>query len=193
MSECQLLEEGDRAHFMTRRFDRLGGGEKVHAQTLCAIAGLDFRLIGAHDYAQLFMTIDRLHLGHEARRQAYLRMVFNVAAANCDDHTKNFSFLLPKDGSWRLSPAYDITHAYAPTSQWTRQHLMSVNGRSVGITRADLLEVADRFQVPAAADSTHHVLAAVAEWAGLATENGVPEGTIRSVSADIELWSAPLR
>jgi serine/threonine-protein kinase HipA len=193
MSECQLLEEGDRAHFMTRRFDRLGGGEKVHAQTLCAIAGLDFMLIGAHDYAQLFMTIDRLRLDHEARRQAYLRMVFNVAAANCDDHTKNFSFLLAKEGGWRLSPAYDVTHAYAPTSQWTGQHLMSVNGRSAGITRADLVEVADRFRVPAAAASIDHVLAAVAQWAGLAADNGVPLATIRSISVDIDLWSAPLR
>src|ERR1022692_3587697 len=152
MTECRLLEEERRAHFMTRRFDRLGSGEKIHSHTLCAMAGLDFRLIGAHDYAQLFMTIDRLHLHHEARRQAFLRMAFNVAAANCDDHTKNFSFLLPKQGGWRLSPAYDVTHAYAPTSQWTAQHLMSVNGRFAGITRADLVEVADRFQVPAAAD-----------------------------------------
>jgi serine/threonine-protein kinase HipA len=157
------------------------------------MAGLDFRLIGAHDYAQLFMTIDRLHLHHEARRQAFLRMVFNVAAANCDDHTKNFSFLLPKEGAWRFSPAYDVTHAYASTSQWTGQHLMSVNGRFAGITRADLVEVADRFQVPAAADSIDHVLAAVAQWAGLAADNGVPVATIRSISADIDLWSAPLR
>jgi serine/threonine-protein kinase HipA len=193
MTECRLLEEERRAHFMTRRFDRLGSGEKIHSHTLCAMAGLDFRLIGAHDYAQLFMTIDRLHLHHEARRQAFLRMAFNVAAANCDDHTKNFSFLLPKQGGWRLSPAYDVTHAYAPTSQWTAQHLMSVNGRFAGITRADLVEVADRFQVPAAADGIDHVLAAVAQWAGLAADNGVPVATIRSISADIDLSSAPLR
>jgi serine/threonine-protein kinase HipA len=193
MTECRLLEEGGRAHFMTRRFDRSGAGEKVHAQTLCAMAGLDFMLIGAHDYAELFMTIDRLQLGHQARRQAFRRMVFNVATANCDDHTKNFSFLLAEEGKWRISPAYDITHAYAPTSPWTSRRLMSVNGRFAGINRDDLMQVADRFQVPAAGESIDDVLAAVAEWPALAAVNGIPAGTIASISADVKQWSAPLR
>ena len=148
MMECRLLEEGGRAHFMTRRFDRVPGGGKVHTQTLCSMAHLDFRQIGANDYAQLFLHIEQLGLGPEARAEAFRRMVFNVAGANCDDHTKNFSFLLPEGGRWRLSPAYDVTHAHAPASQWTRQHLMAVNGRTRGIMRADIREVGDRFSVP---------------------------------------------
>ena len=130
MMECRLLEEGGRAHFMTRRFDRVDDGHKVHTQTLCALAHLDFRQIGAHDYAQLLLCIEQLGLGPEARAEAFRRMAFNVAAANCDDHTKNFSFVLPEGGRWALSPAYDVTHAHAPDSRWTRQHLMAVNGRT---------------------------------------------------------------
>jgi len=79
MTECRLLEEGGRAHFMTRRFDRGPGGDKVHAQTLCAMAHLDFRQIGAHDYAQLFLHIEQLGLGPQTRAEAFRRMVFNVA------------------------------------------------------------------------------------------------------------------
>src|SRR6202034_97097 len=90
MTACRLLHEGGRAHFMTRRFDRLEDGRRVHAQSLCALGHLDFRLVGAHDYAQLFDIVDRLDLGPEAVAESFRRMVFNVAAANCDDHTKNF-------------------------------------------------------------------------------------------------------
>jgi serine/threonine-protein kinase HipA len=193
MTPCRLIEEGGRAHFMTRRFDRSTDGEKVHAQTLCAIGHLDFRQIGAHDYAQLFLQIDQLDLGPDARAEAFRRMVFNVAAANCDDHTKNISFLLPEGGRWRLSPAYDVTHAHAPQSRWTRQHLMAVNGRATGITRADVNQVGDRFGVPGTSEIVEQVLTTVARWRTFAERAGVPEPTADEVAAHIASWSSPLR
>ena len=193
MTECRLLEEGQRAHFMTRRFDRTPDAGKVHVQTLCAMAHLDFRQIGAHDYAQLFLHVEQLGLGPEARAEAFRRMVFNVAAANCDDHTKNFSFLLPKGGRWQLSPAYDITHAHAPESKWTRQHLMAVNGRTTGITRADVREVGDRFSVPSASGIVEDVLEAVAKWPSFADEAGIPKPTAEHVAHDIGAHSSLLR
>jgi serine/threonine-protein kinase HipA len=193
MTDCRLLEEGGRAHFMTRRFDRQADGRKVHAQTLCAMSHLDFRQIGAHDYSQLFLLLDQLELGPETRAEVFRRMTFNVAAAICDDHTKNFTFLLPEVEAWRLSPAYDVTHAYAPDSKWTRQHLMAVNGRFVGISRADVMKVGDRFAVPGASHILEQVLEAVAKWRTFADEARVPEATTEHVAADIDLWSAPLR
>lgn len=193
MAACRLLEEGGRAHFMARRFDRTPDGDKVHAQTLCALGQLDFRRIGAHDYAQLFLQIEQLGSGPDTRAEAFRRMVFNVAAANCDDHTKNFSFLLARDGEWALSPAYDVTHAHSPTSDWTRQHLMSVNGRSTGITKADVAEVGDRFAVPDATAIAAQVLEVVRQWPSFAGEAGVPQATTDQVALDIETWSAPLR
>lgn len=193
MNECRLIEEGGRAHFMTRRFDRNAVGDKVHIQTLCALGQLDFRQIGVHDYAQLFLQIEQLGLGPDTRAEAFRRMVFNVAAANCDDHTKNFTFLLPRDGEWAMSPAYDITHAHAPSSKWTRQHLMSVNGHSSGITRADVAEVGDRFGVPGASNIIGQVLEAVSRWSAFAADAGVPKETAEQIALDIELWSTPLR
>lgn len=193
MTQSQLLEEGGRAHFMTRRFDRVPGGDKIHSQTLCAMAHLDFRQIGTHDYAQLFLSIEQLGLGPQTRAEAFRRMVFNVAAANCDDHTKNFSFLLEKGGQWRLSPAYDITHAHSPSSRWTRQHLMSVNGHATGITRADVREVGDRFVVPGTSDIVAQVFDAVDDWPTFAAEAGVPEVTTEHIAGDIKFWSSPLR
>jgi serine/threonine-protein kinase HipA len=193
MSECRLLEEGGRAHFMTKRFDRQADGSKVHAQSLCALGHLDFRLIGAHDYAQLFEHVDMLGLGPEVRAEVFRRMVFNVAAANCDDHTKNFSFILREGGAWELAPAYDVTHAHSPDSVWTRQHLMAVNGRTTGITLADVSAVGDRFGVPEWSRSVEQVLDAVAGWPRAARDAGVSAAAIDRVAEHIRLWSTPLR
>ena len=193
MMECRLFEEGGRAHFMTRRFDRTATGARIHTQTLCAMAHLDFRQIGAHDYAQMFLHMERLGLGPRERAQAYRRMVFNVAAANCDDHTKNVSFVLAEGGQWKLSPAYDVTHAHAPDSRWTRQHLTAVNGHTTAITRADLRTVGDRFEVPGASDLVDQVLDSVSKWRTFAADAGVPESTAAHIADDINTWSAPLR
>jgi serine/threonine-protein kinase HipA len=193
MTDCRLLHEGGRAHFMTRRFDRPPDGTKIHAQTLCALGHLDFRLIGAHDYAQLFDLADRLGLGPDTRAEIYRRMVFNVAAANCDDHTKNFSFLLAEGGDWVLSPAYDVTHAHHPTSRWTAQHLMSVNGQFTGITADDLAIVGDRFEVPAARSIVGLVLDAVDSWTEHADAADVGPAARAEVAANISSMSARLR
>jgi serine/threonine-protein kinase HipA len=181
MTECRLLEENGRAHFMTKRFDRVvdavGDTRKVHSVTLCGLAALDFRQRGTHDYSQYFLAIDALGLGADAREQAFRRMVFNVLAANCDDHTKNLSFVLDPGTSdgWQLSPAYDVTHAYNPHGEWTYQHLMSVNGRFAGITRDDLLAVADRYEVPGAERAIRDVQSAVANWTDFARAAGLSD------------------
>lgn len=186
MSECALIEEGGRAHFVTRRFDR-DGNHKLHMQTLCAIAHVDFNQRATHDYAQLMMVVDALGLGDEARRQAFKRVAFNVMAANCDDHAKNISFLLRTGGRWELAPAYDLTHAFNPRGAWTYQHLMSVEGKFSGITRADLLRFADRFDVPGARHLLDEVRDGVSTWPACAAEAGIPADEIARVGADLTL------
>ncbi len=167
MSPCRLLEEGGRAHFMTQRFDR-DGNRKHHMQTLCAMAHMDYKQKASHDYSQLFMTISRLHLGYEAREEAYRRMAFNIMAANCDDHAKNFSFLLREGGDWELAPAYDVTHAHNPNGEWTHQHLMAVNGKFLNIARHDLLTLAERFAIGTGEKVLKQVGEAVSAWSAFA-------------------------
>jgi len=180
MSPCRLLEEGGRAHFMTRRFDR-DGNAKHHVQTLCGLAHLDYRQKATHDYGQLFLVVQRLQLGYSALEEAFRRMAFNVMAANCDDHTKNVSFLLREGGNWELAPAYDVTHAHNPAGEWTSQHLMAVNGKFAGITRADLLEVANRFGIGTAAKVLKRVGEAVAAWPDFAAQAGVAAQEVRRI------------
>lgn len=172
MSPCRLLEENGRAHFMTQRFDR-DGNRKHHLQTLCAMANLDYKQKASHDYNQLFQTISSLRLGYAAMEEAFRRMAFNVMAANCDDHTKNVSFLLREGENWALAPAYDMTHAHNPAGEWTNQHLMAVNGKFQGISRADLLAVADRFGIGTANKVLQKVAEAVAAWPDFAAKAGV--------------------
>ncbi len=172
MSPCRLLEENGRAHFMTRRFDRQEN-RKHHLQSLCAMAHLDYKQKASHDYSQLFHTVVRLGLDYAALEEAFRRMAFNVMAANCDDHTKNISFMLREGKRWELAPAYDVTYAFNPDGEWTWQHLMAVNGKFSGITQADLLTVADRFGIGTAAKVLKQVREAVAAWPDFANHAGV--------------------
>jgi serine/threonine-protein kinase HipA len=175
---------------MTRRFDRdviNGRTIKHHMQTLCAMEHLDFKQRGTHAYAQLFMAVVRLKLGDAALEQVFRRMVFNVMARNCDDHTKNFSFRLKQGGVWELAPAYDATHAYNPKGEWTYQHLMSVNGKFNDITRADILEEADRFTVPKRNESLADIRAALENWPTSAKEAGLNKIVVERVAKDFWL------
>ena len=184
MTECELLEENGRAHFMTRRFDRADDGAKRHTLTLCDLAEIDFRKRGTNDYAQLFQAAAALELDAATREQLFRRMSFNVLARNCDDHTKNHSFLLDGPAAqWRLSPAYDVTYAYNPSGEWTYQHLMAVNGKFGDIGKADLLAVADRFLVPRPRALLKDVAAAVARWPDFAREAGVDSGLAGDIFA----------
>ncbi len=190
MSPSRLLKENDRAHFMTRRFDRdviAGMTVKHHTQTLCAMAHLDYKQKGTHTYSQLFMTISELKLGDDALRQAFLRMTFNVMARNYDDHTKNFSFLREREEGWELAPAYDVTHAHNPRGEWTYQHLMSINGKFDGITRADLVVEAERFSVPGAAGLIADVRSAIGNWTEHAKSAGLTQNKTEELRRDFLL------
>lgn len=183
MADCRLLEENGRAHFMTRRFDRDGQNERHHVQTLCGMAHLDFRRRGANSYAQLFLTMRELGLPREDLLEALRRMAFAVMARNCDDHTKNTSFLLRRGQRWRLAPAYDVTFAHNPRGEWTSQHLMSVNGRFRDITADDLLADADRFGLGEGKAILAQVRTALAKWREFAHAAGVAEVEVDRIAA----------
>jgi serine/threonine-protein kinase HipA len=188
MSETRLIEEGGRAHFFTRRFDRLGSGpdaRRLHLQSLCALTGADFNQIGVHDAATLFTTARQLGLATtgETGRQLLRRVTFNVLASNNDDHTKNHAFLMDEAGSWSLSPAYDLTFAYNPAGLWTSKHLMSVGGEFETVTRRHLHALASAFDVPDYRGIVAEVLAAVAGWTDFAREAGVGAPRTAEVAA----------
>jgi serine/threonine-protein kinase HipA len=184
MMECKLMEENGRAHFMTKRFDREGGDQKHHIQTLCAMQHYDFNQITSFSYEQLFQTMRILRLPYPQAEQMYRRMVFNVIARNCDDHTKNFAFRLKKGSEWELAPAYDICFAYSPDRTWVSQHNFSLNGKRKDITKEDLLLVAKAMNIKKADNIIKEISDTVNNWYTFAEITNVEE----SLKEKIKKW-----
>ena len=182
MSECMLLEEDGRAHFMTKRFDRNDSGQKIHMHTLCGMAHFDYNNPNLYAYEQAFQIMRELRLPYSDAEQMFRRMVFNVVARNQDDHTKNIAFLMDRNGVWRLSPAYDVTYAYNPNSRWTAWHQLSINGKRDGILKTDLLAVAKEMNIKSANVIIDQIKDVVANWSVYAKKNMVTESITNAIS-----------
>ena len=189
MSECRLFEENGRRHFMTRRFDRLPGGGKLHLQSLGALMHFDFNLASAYSYEQALRTIRRLGLPMGAVEQQFRRMAFNIVARNQDDHVKNIAFLMDKSGTWSLSPAYDVIYSYQPDGRWTSQHQMTVNARRDGFTWEDFRACARAAGLKRGRAETivGEVIEVVTRWREFAAAAGVPEGQREAIQGALRL------
>jgi serine/threonine-protein kinase HipA len=173
MAECRLLDENGRSHFITRRFDRDPVEGKLHVQTFCAMRHFDFNEVNHYSYEQLFETMRMLGLPYPQAEQLYRRMVFNVMGQNCDDHTKNFAFMMDKTGKWKLAPAYDVCHAYRPGSDWVSQHALSINGKRKEFAKSDLLEIARQINIKKAETIICQIAEIIRNWEVYAEKVGV--------------------
>ena len=189
MTECRLLPEGGREHFMTRRFDRDEYGNRRHVQTLSAIAHLDYKQVAVHSYEEAFGVMSRLRLTADDFEQQYSRMIFNVVARNQDDHTKNVSFIMDRGGRFSLSPAYDLTHAYAPGGDWTARHQMSVNGKRDDFTVEDFIVAGKTAKLTRgrAQAVLRETIDVISQWPAYAERANVPEQLADAVAADLRL------
>ena len=191
MTECRLFQENGRSHFMTRRFDRLDSGEKLHMQSLGALAHLDFNMAGAHSYEQAFLVLRRLQLPMQAVEQLFRRMVFNIVARNQDDHVKNIAFLMNKSGAWSLAPAFDVTYSYNPAGAWTSSHQMSLNGKRDEFTLGDFNACARLASMKRgrAAKILSEVQAVVSNWGEYAQRAGVADEVRQQIQRALRLDS----
>ncbi len=182
IAESTLHEENNRFHFLTKRFDRTDTGEKIHMQTFGALAGIDYKIQKASSYETLFRVMKRLKLPYKQFEQQYRRMVFNVVARNHDDHVKNFSFLMNKDGKWQISPAYDICFSYSPGGTWTNEHQSSINGKYDNFTKNDLIDFAVKFGIKKPKIILEEVVSAVSQWQHIAAETDIPKEKIKYIN-----------
>lgn len=189
MTDCRLFDESGRRHFMTRRFDRLDDGDKLHMQSLAALAHLDFNNPRANAYEQAFTAMRQLRLPQNQLDQQFRRAVFNIVARNQDDHVKNVAFLMNRDGEWRLSPAFDISYSYNPAGNWTSQHQMSLGGKRDGFTLDDLISGGQTAGVSARVVKLilQEVTEAVSQWPRVAAEAGVKPDFIDDIAASLRL------
>lgn len=193
MTECRLLVENSRRHFLTKRFDRDDHGEKKHVQTVAALEHLDYNAPGRFSYEGVIELARELGLGANTTEELYRRMVFNVVARNQDDHVKNFAFTMDKTGKWCLSPAYDLTWSYKPGNQWLEAHQMTINGKRDDFTADDLFAVARAAGLKRGRDRTilSEVTEVVSEWRTFADEAGVDEQLRDAAAASHRLSLVP--
>ncbi len=185
MTECQLLEEDDRAHFMTKRFDRQENNIRHHIQTLCAIQHFDYNNMYGYSYEQVFQTMRLLRLKYPEAEQMFRRMVFNVLATNCDDHTKNFSFRLKQDGEWRLAPAYDVCYSYDPKNVWVNQQTLSINGKHRDIDKEDLMTVAKANSIKKGGIIIKQINTVVKSWKDFANRTKVRKKLLQTIQNNL--------
>lgn len=183
MSECRLLKEGESNHFMTKRFDRKDSGEKLHMQTLAAMAHLDRDV--RHSYEEAVAVMRKLDCTYSEIEEFYRRMVFNVVMRNHDDHTKNHSFLMDENGTWRLAPAYDLCYSYSPSGTWTSRHQMSLNGKQDNFTKEDLMRVGKMMGVLRPNETIERIVDVASKWSEVARECGVREDHIHLIKENL--------
>lgn len=189
MTECRLFDEGPRRHFMTRRFDRLPNGDKLHMQSLAALTHLDFNQPRENAYEQAFTAIRALGLGQDALTQQFRRALFNIVGRNQDDHVKNVAFLMDREGQWRLAPAFDVSWAYNPSGAWTSQHQMSLGGKRDAFMFDDLVAGGRAAGLPVRAvrQVLGEVTGALSRWREVAGQVGVRPKFIDDIEATLRL------
>ena len=185
MTPCRLLEENNRAHFMTKRFDREGSEVRHHIQTFCAMQHYDYNEVHSYSYEQLFQTMRILRLPYPQAGQMFRRMVFNVLAQNCDDHTKNTAFRLKESGQWELAPAYDVSYSFRASSKWVSQHALSINGKRKNITKHDLLTLANSMNIKKAEQTIKQINQVVQTWPQYAEQTKVEPRRIDAITATL--------
>ena len=185
MTECRILREGGRNHFVTRRFDRTTADGKLHLLSLGALAHYDFNQAGAHSYEQALRVIEQLELGKDVVEEQFRRMAFNIMARNQDDHVKNVAFLMDRSGRWSLAPAFDVTYSYNPSGRWTGAHQMSLNGKREGFVGDDFVACARNVAMKRgrATDILGQVQDAVLRWPELAAQAAVPSAITHGIAS----------
>lgn len=189
MTPCELLIDGQRAHFLTQRFDRIGN-HKLHYQSLCAMDHADFKMPGYYSYEQLFAVARQLRLTRAEAVEIYRRMVFNIIARNHDDHSKNFGFLLASPrAQWQLAPAFDVAYSYKPGSPWVNSHQLSLNGKRDGFIREDLLAAAKLISnfTKEAKSIIQQSLDVISQWEKYAQLAEVPTSFAREIKQHLRL------
>lgn len=189
MMPCRLLDEGNRRHFLTQRFDRVGN-QKRHVQTLNGLAHVNYKQPGSYSYAELLGVARQLRLSAKDAEQIFIRMVFNIVARNHDDHSKNFAFVLNPQQQWQLAPAYDLAYSYKPGSQWVNSHWMTLNGKRDHFTREDFYifeKLSPVFSKARINQIINETVEAMSMWRKLATEHGVPASLIDKIESNLRM------
>ena len=165
---------------LTERFDRRKG-DKQHVLTLAAMEP------DANSYDDLFAVCRRLRLPQKQQSELFRRMVFNVLGCNVDDHSKNFAFLMDKEGVWRLAPAYDLLFTVdLDGPKYMNRHSMPIGIKTDDVTKEDLLLFAKENDIVSANQIIEEVKWVFSQWERFALEAEVPKKWIQRISTALQ-------
>ncbi|MDH3271147.1 MAG: type II toxin-antitoxin system HipA family toxin [Gemmatimonadota bacterium] len=183
MSDVKLVGDDDYAHLFIPRFDFDPSAERLHQHTFGGLIHVDYNDPGASSYEEYLRRILSLGMPYASLEEGYRRAVFNVLAVNQDDHVKNLSFHMHRDGRWALTPAYDVT--FAKGSGFTSRHQMSIRGKREGLQLSDLLDLGEEMTIRRPRRIVDEVRDAVADFAVHAEATGTPLGALGDIQAEL--------
>ncbi len=182
MPETHLLEgEKGQRYFAARRFDR-DGNRRVHVHSAAGLLYVDIRTPSL-DYKDLILLTRNLTRDQRESKAMFVLGVFNVLAHNRDDHARQFSFMLQRNGTWRMAPAYDLTFSPGPGGE----HSTTVLGHGKDITRTHLIELGKTADIKAqdAADIIERTATVIGKWKSYAAEYGVSNTSTKLIAKNL--------
>ncbi len=179
--ESKIIQDGSLSHLAVKRFDRRGNDKPLHMHTLAGMTHINFRDKDTMSYDTFFRTTLAVTKSYAALEEAYRRMVFNVLAGNQDDHAKNHTFVMNKQGEWSLSPAYDISPTYG------YGHQMDINFKDKGVNHEDLLIMAERFDIANAREILEQQVSVLCDFEKYAHDVGISDEKLQGIREHFKL------
>lgn len=180
VNEFRLFKSKKGSYFFgSKRFDRIKN-EKIHLHSAAGLLHDNFRM-STLDYGHLMDCAFTLEKDFNAYAKILRLATFNVLAHNRDDHSKNFSFLMDKNGKWKFAPAYDLTFSNSSYGF----HSTTIAGESKNPTLKHLNELAKHFGVKNAYQIFEEVSQALSQFAQIASSLDVSKNTIKLIKSNL--------
>lgn len=165
--------------FGCKRFDRIKN-EKIHLHSASGLLHDNYRM-STLDYGHLMDCAFILEKDFNAYAKILRLATFNVLAHNRDDHSKNFSFLMDKNGDWKFSPAYDLTFSNSSYGL----HSTTVAGESKNPGLKQLNELARHFGVKNANQIFEEVSQSVSLFEKTASSLDISKSSVKLIKSNL--------
>lgn len=182
VNEFRLFKSKNNNYFFgSKRFDRIKD-EKLHLHSFAGLLHDNFRQ-SSLDYGHIMDCAFILEKDFNAYSKVLRLATFNVLAHNKDDHSKNFAFLMDKDGKWKFAPAYDLTFSNSSFGL----HSTTVAGESKNPSLDHLQKLAIHFGLKNTNLIFDEVKEAISQFNALAKDLEINKSTVNMVKNNLKI------
>ncbi|WP_320153708.1 type II toxin-antitoxin system HipA family toxin [uncultured Tolumonas sp.] len=180
-------QSGAIAWLAVKRFDYLLTGQgagRLHMHSVCGLLDADFRTPSL-DYLDLIKASRQLCKSPSVGQLQFRRAVFNLFAANQDDHSKNWAFLQSDFGDWNVAPFFDVTFSPHPFNEHATA--FGGHGKKPPLKTMQKLAASAGFASwKEAQQCIFEVVESISQFSLLASQVGVSKTTIRTIEEILE-------